>query len=403
MQTNWSRGAALLFAAAAPLLQAGGARAQEAAAARGSEQTAARIAPKNFKPSGRGAAYDRTALFVSKGRFPQAEAWLGRPLPYFSYFTARVSPEAMVAGARKDVAGSAVLTPMKGRVRLCLMVPLAFAPPGGLKSAKTPEGVVAVRGYLQETAAGKHDQHYRELARVLVDAGWGEAIIRLGHEFSGRWYAWSAVENPEGYAKAFRHVHGVLRSVSPAFTFDFNGSSQDFGLWVEKAYPGDAYVDIVGTDIYDRGLSRKYFSAEKRGWADPEAAWREGFLPRLETVRQFALKHGKPISIPEWGVEGDVETGDGTEGRMIGGGDNAVFVRKLAEWMNALPPTGPASLAYHSYFWSQPPNEGIHELAQLPRTAAEYLRQFGKPEKSNGLPPQPPPAAAAAPLAKPAP
>ncbi len=392
METIWCRKAGLILTTAT-LLQAGGVRAQEAAPVvkRTPEQTAALIAPKNFKPSGHGAAYDRTGLFASKGRFPEVEAWLGRPIPYFTYFTGRASPEAMIAQARDNVLGSKVLQPLKGRVKLCIIIPLAFAPKNGLHNAKTPEGVVAVRGYLQETISGKHDKAYRETGRLLVQAGFPDAILRVGHEFSGRWYPWSAVENPELYAAAFRHVVTVMRSVSPDFTFDFNGSSQDFGLWAEKAYPGDAYVDIVGTDIYDRGLSRKYFSREKKGWDDPEKAWAEGFLPRLEAVRRFALAKGKPLSIPEWGIEGQVETGDGTEGSLIGGGDNAVFIRKFAEWMNNLPPAGPASLAYHSYFWSNPVNEGLHTLDDLPRAAAAYLQLFGNPEASKGFPAKPAP------------
>ena len=335
------------------------------------------MAPK-LETTARGAAYDRVAMFASKGRFPAVEAWLGREMPFYSIFTARISPAAMQGATRQGIKENALLQSVKGRVRLCVQIPLAF----GKGGAKTPEGVIKVRGYLAETANGDHDKYFLGAARNLKDAGYGDAIVRLGHEFSGRWYPWSAVENPEGYAKAFRHVVTLFRSVSPDFAFDFNGSSQDFGKWAEAAYPGDDYVDIVGTDIYDRGLGKDYFSAEKKGWKDPEKAWSEGFLPRLEVVREFALKKGKPLSIPEWGIEGvGEEESNGIEGRLTVGGDNPVFIHRIADWMNALPKEGPASLAYHSYFWTDSANEGPHTLDKLPRAAQAFLEEFGNPEK----------------------
>ena len=349
---------------------------------RTAQQTAQLIAPPDFVPSGHSAAYDRLGMFPSKSSLSYVEAWLGRPLNYYSHFAGKVSPEMMISNTRKTVSDSALVQGVKGRVRLCYQLPLAFGPANAKKDADIP----AVRAQLQKTIDGDYDDAYRQTAQILVDAGFGDAILRIGHEFSGRWYPWSAVGNGEAYAAAFRHVVTVLRGVSPDFTFDFNGSNQGFGEWAQAAYPGDDYVDIIGVDVYDRALPKEYYDAQTKGWRDPQKAWREWFLPRLETVRKFAVEKGKPLSIPEWGIEGvtDKES-NGIEGRMTVGGDDATFIHNIAQWMNALPKSGPGSLAYHSYFWANMTTEGPHTLDKLPASAQAFLQEFGDPAKSEGF------------------
>ena len=345
-------------------------------------QTAALIAPPDFRPSGRGAAYDRLGMFPSKSSLPYVESWLGRPLTYYSVFAGKASPAMMVANTRKNVLDAALVQSVKGRVKLCYQVPLAFGPANAKKDGDIP----AVRAQLQKTIDGAYDDDFRVTAQVLVDAGFGDAIIRLGHEFSGRWYPWSAVENGASYAQAFRHVATIFRGVSPAFTFDFNGSNQGFGQWAEAAYPGDAYVDIIGVDVYDRAVPKTYYNPQTKSWGDPQKAWDEWFLPRLETAQQFALKKGKLFSIPEWGIEGVTDkASNGIEGRMTVGGDDPAFIHNLARWMNALPKSGPGSLAYHSYFWSNMATEGPHTLDKLPASAGAFLQEFGDPAQSEGF------------------
>jgi hypothetical protein len=84
-------------------------------------------------------------------------------------------------------------------------------------------------------------------------------IIRLMHEFDGDWYPWSLVENghdPNKYIAAFRKVVDRVRA---------RGATKVLWMWctngdyfprrsynfIVNAYPGDNYVDIVATDIYN--------------------------------------------------------------------------------------------------------------------------------------------------------
>jgi hypothetical protein len=84
-------------------------------------------------------------------------------------------------------------------------------------------------------------------------------IIRIFHEFEGDWYSWSLTENnkdPALYISAFRHVVDRFRNVGASkvkWMWCTNAEPKPYQSynWVVNAYPGDNYVDIVATDIYN--------------------------------------------------------------------------------------------------------------------------------------------------------
>jgi hypothetical protein len=51
---------------------------------------------------------------------------------------------------------------------------------------------------LQRGATGEYDGHFRQLARTLVQYGYGNAALRVGWEMNGDWYRWSATTDPDG-------------------------------------------------------------------------------------------------------------------------------------------------------------------------------------------------------------
>ena len=193
-------------------------------------------------------------------------------------------------------------------------------------------------GTLSAGAAGLYDEHFRVMARNLVAGGQGAAVLRVGHEFNGNWYRWSiaALNGAANYAAYWRRIVTAMRSV-PGAAFRFDWSPISGGSWVdgkllnpEAAYPGDAYVDYVGLDVYDQS-----WSANR---ADPAARWAE-YLDQpygLRWHRSFAAAHGKPMTFPEWGVAYR------TDG--YGGGDSPEFVSRMHEWISA------NDVAYHLYF-----------------------------------------------------
>jgi hypothetical protein len=84
-------------------------------------------------------------------------------------------------------------------------------------------------------------------------------IIRLFHEFDGNWYSWSIHENgqdPANLIAAYRHIvdrfnaqgaTNVLWMWSPNSAPSPNAAYN----WFVHAYPGDAYVDLISTSIYN--------------------------------------------------------------------------------------------------------------------------------------------------------
>jgi hypothetical protein len=94
---------------------------------------------------------------------------------------------------------------------------------------------------LAQGAAGAYTDTFTRLAQRFVDHGRGDAIIRLGWEFNGGWYSWSAINDPTTFAAYWRQIVSAMRSVAPELEFDWNPnleSSPSFAL--ELAYPGDA-------------------------------------------------------------------------------------------------------------------------------------------------------------------
>jgi hypothetical protein len=105
---------------------------------------------------------------------------------------------------------------------------------------------------------GTFDSYIDNFADKIKNYG-STVIMRIFHEFEGDWYPWSLTENdndPNKYISAFRYIVDRFRArgannakwmwclnAEPKPYVDYN--------WMIDAYPGDSYVDIVATDIYN--------------------------------------------------------------------------------------------------------------------------------------------------------
>lgn len=270
----------------------------------------------------------------------------------------RSSPWKMRASVGGQLKDGAMLARTRGRVDVVMTVPLAF----GKGSAKTAAGRQAIRTKLRQTASGEWDRYFRDVGRALVDGGYPDAVIRLGHEFTGSWYPWSSQGNAREYIAAFRHIHGVLTEASPQFRFDWNASRNTFAEYGPDAYPGDRYVDIVSMDVYyepwkgDREMTDSY--------------WRRRYEAPLTRHLAFAQAHGKPVAYPEWAV-GDVDLPE--------------YIDRMHGWFESLPTRGAGSLVYQSYFNAP---KAIYDLDQRRRTRARYVQLF---RDGSSPAPSPPP------------
>jgi hypothetical protein len=223
-------------------------------------------------------------------------------------------------------------------------------------------------GSLASGAAGRYNTHFRLLAQRLVSGGQAKATLRLGHEFNGTWFKWT-INVPGGarhYAAYWRQIVRTMRSVRGArFKFDWapNAGSSYVGgggrqLSAASAYPGDAYVDYIGLDVFDQSWASNTSAASER--------WKHLVRQKdgLNWHSRFAKAHNKPMTFPEWGL---VERRDGR-----GGGDNPYFVERMYKWIQTHP------VAYHLYFESRDPNGDYRVFGgRFPKAAKSFVREFG--------------------------
>jgi hypothetical protein len=307
-------------------------------------------------------------------RFTQFERELGIPIRYVVTMADSRSPSAMMSSVWGQFAKrEAYLPKVANRVEVILSMPLAFGP-GGM--GMTQAGQSTIRQNLLATAAGRLDGEFRTAARYLKEAGYGDAIIRLGHEFDGDWAPYSARNNNAAYIAAFRHVHDVFKSESSAFRFEWTAMDAHFIQYGPPAYPGNDYVDIVGLDMYWRESA-----------PITDAQWNNQMKNVLIAHKAFAVSKGKPVSYPEWG-------------RSLA--DHSRFIDLMHGWFSSLPATGPGGLVYHSSF-NEPGNVGSYDpynLDLLPKVKRRYIELFGR--QSAPLAPTPTPAPAPAPTYSPA-
>ena len=172
-------------------------------------------------------------------------------------------------------------------------------------------------------AAGQGDAYLIALNRAI--AGWNRGIyVRPLAEMNNAANAWAgyaasgqprdAAHSPATYRKAFARIHVILHGGSasavaaklrqlglpplrggellanpfPRLRVVWSPLASDNprvpGNAAELYYPGAAFVDVEGGDIYDERLT-------------DTAPWQG-----LERLYRFAQSHRKPFSVPEWGL-----------------------------------------------------------------------------------------------------
>ena len=207
---------------------------------------------------------------------------------------------------------------------------------------------------LERGAAGDYDGHFRALARSLVAARQGDSVLRLGWEFNGGWFAWSADKCASCFRAYWRRIVHAMRGVDGAhFRFDWNPVLGRHAIEPQRAYPGDDVVDVIGLDVYDQA-DRPLNAAER--W---DAILGDPF--GLRWHRAFARRHHKPISFPEWGLVDDLRGA---------GGDDPLFVTRMRDWIE----TNPTD--YHVYF-DVDVADGAHRLERFPAAQRAFRRAFG--------------------------
>lgn len=154
-------------------------------------------------------------------------------------------------------------------------------------------------------ANGKYNSHATVLGTSLVAAGLQNSVIRLGAEMNGVWesdFIGTTTTEQKLWARCFANeVTGLRKATGEHFLIDWNVNACVGNYPFKNFYPGNAYVDIVGLDLYDVGcLTPKVSLTFSQLASEPEG---------LDGFEAFATAHNKPMSFPEWGLS-TIPSGD---------------------------------------------------------------------------------------------
>ncbi|WP_243082412.1 glycosyl hydrolase [Streptomyces sp. 891-h] len=188
---------------------------------------------------------------------------------------------------------------------LVLNVPMADHNEPGLPDRR-------VRALLRAGAAGRFDRHYRTLANRLVHQRLEDTVLVLGWEMNGTTYTHRCGPDPVAWKAYWRRIVTTMRSVpGQRFRFDFAPSRGRDAIPWTRCYPGDDVVDVLGMDAYDQPAGMSFYQQVREPYG-------------LQAHVDFAARHRKPVSYPEWG--------------LFRNGDNAEYVRGMLAWMDRYRP-----------------------------------------------------------------
>ena len=286
------------------------------------------------------------------GEVKRFEAWAGRPVDYVIDYSTRSS--------WADIADPELLIDAWRGTGYRVVQGLAMLPMDD-DSATIENG-----------AGGEYDHYFRDLARNLVNGGQADAVLRVGWEFNLGGSRWGT-DDPTAWVAYYRNIVGSMRSVpGQRFQFDWNVNNGNNPVDAVDYYPGDDVVDYVGIDAYDQSWTSGTYpypsgcdqacrvTRQDRAWFRDILGGSRGLM----FWAKFAADHGRPVSLPEWGLW---ERPDGH-----GGGDDPGYIRRMHDFI-----TG-HDVAYAAYF-EYSAEDGTHMLSDgtFPQSAAVYRQLFG--------------------------
>ncbi len=221
-----------------------------------------------------------------------------------------------------------------------------------------PTGVSGVS--IAACASGAYNSYWNQFGSNISSYGLGHSIIRLGWEFNGNWYAWTATQ-PATWAQCWRQIVISARATAPNLVWDWNvNRGVSAGLAdPTQAYPGDAYVDQIGVDSYDWWPAANTTG----GWS---GSYSQLNGPQgLQYWLNFAQAHGKQFAVPEWG---NVATSISS----AAGGDDPGYVTDMYNFFQA----NAGILAFEANLQGTSTDGAYWPTTSLPNAAAAYKAAF---------------------------
>ncbi len=151
-------------------------------------------------------------------------------------------------------------------------------------------------------ADGSYDANMRAICQVLNTLQ-SPVTVRWGHEMDDNngqfiWAGWA----PKDYIAAYRRMVDVCRKAAPKVRYMWSPLG-DAGM--ERYYPGDSYVDLVGISVFG-------FQPWDKAHYGHDRSFEEVMAPRYQRAAAF----GKPVVVAELGYSGDQAYVDAWENQV---------------------------------------------------------------------------------------
>jgi hypothetical protein len=207
-------------------------------------------------------------------------------------------------------------------------------------------------------AAGTYDSLIYTLVQTWAAQGFTTQYWRPGWEMDLSAQPWYVTSNPQteaDYIAAFQHIYTVLHAAATQYGVTmqvvWNPSiANATGVQINTYYPGNAYVDVIGADIYDNQYPYGLYDFSTNTWDSSFAQWSanpvnlfhywnypadngyvldasNGTSVSLLNLLAFAQADGKPFAIAEAGAGGGTTSNDEL--------DDPWFVQWLAQTLAA--------------------------------------------------------------------
>ena len=203
-----------------------------------------------------------------------------------------------------------------------------------------------------------------DVATALTELQAAGVVVlwRLFPEFNGDWFWWGAAADGQDYIALWRQTHDYLTTTRHLSNLIWVwAGSRESGPWMQplaKYYPGAAYVDVVGLDVYIDVLDQ----ASVKAYRDLTAL-------------------GKPFVLAEYGPDNRTTTPRGALDlttlipqlkRLM---PRTVYFKFFSDYIVPQGYTGPA----HNMYWSILSNQRGGELLRDPWVVnADQVPAFGR-------------------------
>lgn len=98
--------------------------------------------------------------------------------------------------------------------------------------------------------AGDHDQTIRKIAKMMAKFSPLPIFVRFAFEMNGDWFNWGG--DPKSFVPLWRRMVEIFRWEGASnVKWIFSPNYLPHPERIKNYYPGDAWVDLVGPDIYD--------------------------------------------------------------------------------------------------------------------------------------------------------